>query len=315
MNENKVIVIALGGNAILQADEEGTYTEQIHNVRKAVSEIVKLVKAGYRIVLTHGNGPQIGNLYIQNSLAGEFVPPMPLDACTAMSQGLIGYFMQQELQNELAKCELDFPVMTYITQVLVNEKDPAFKRPTKPIGPFHNAKEAEMLMQKTSLVMKEDSKNRWRRVVPSPKPRRIVEKDVIKSSIENGAIVIAAGGGGIPVIKENETYVGVEAVIDKDLTACVLATEIKADILLILTDIDRVALHFNTPKQKWLDSISLDQAGRFMSEGHFKEGSMKPKMEAGIKFVKNGGERSIIASLFSAHAAVKGKSGTIISHK
>ena len=315
MNENKIIVIALGGNAILQADEQGTYEQQINNVRKAVSEIVKLVKAGYRVVLTHGNGPQIGNLYIQNSLAGEYVPPMPLDACTAMSQGLIGYFIQQELQNELAKHELDRPVMTYITQVLVNEKDPAFKRPTKPIGPYHNAKEAEMLMQKTALVMKEDTKKKWRRVVPSPKPRRIIEKDVIKSSIENGAIVIAAGGGGIPVICENNKYVGVEAVIDKDLSACVLATEIQADILLILTDVDRVALHFNTPKQKWLDSISLEQARKYMSDGHFKLGSMQPKMEAGIKFVKDGGERSIIASLFSAYTAVKGTSGTIISQK
>lgn len=196
--------VAVCGNAILQADEEGTYREQVNNVKKAVAEIVKLIKKGYNIAITHGNGPQIGNLYIQNSLAGEVVPPMPLDVCSAESQGLIGYLIQQEMQNELEKQGIDLPVVTFVTQVLVGADDPAFKNPTKPIGPFHNKKEAEYLLQKTSFVVKEDSNQRWRRVVPSPRPIGILEKEVIKSNIDKGFIVIASGGGGIPVIKEGK---------------------------------------------------------------------------------------------------------------
>lgn len=311
--ENKIIVVALGGNAILQANQRGTYQDQVDNVKIAVAEIVKLIKEGYRVVLTHGNGPQIGNLYIQNSLAGEVVPPMPLDACSAKSQGLIGYFIQQEMENELDRNNIDLPVVTFITQVLVAADDPAFKNPTKPIGPFHNKKEAELLIQKTSFVMKEDSKRRWRRVVPSPRPIGIIEKEIIKNNIDNGYIIIAAGGGGIPVIKDGREIVGVEAVIDKDLSACRLATDIKANILLILTDIEKVALNYNTPEQKWIDTMTEEEAKRYLSEGHFKEGSMKPKVEAGIKFLENGGERSIIGTLFSANSAVKGESGTTIT--
>ena len=311
--KNKTIVVALGGNAILQAGEKGSYEEQYNNVKIAVAEIVKLIEDGYGIALTHGNGPQVGNLYIADSLAGEAVPPMPLDALSAESQGLIGYFMQQEMQNELAKKGIDLRVITLITQVLVGADDPAFKNPTKPIGPFHTKKEAELLKQKTSLVMKEDSNGRWRRVVPSPKPISIVENEIIKSNVDNGYIVIVSGGGGIPVIKEGDEIVGVEAVIDKDLSACCLGIEIKADILLILTNVDQVALNYNTPDQEWIDTMSLEEAKRYLAEGHFKEGSMGPKIEAGIRFLENGGERSIIASLFSASSAVKGKSGTTIT--
>ena len=179
--KNKIIVVALGGNAILQANEKGTYQEQLNNVKKTIAEIAKLIKEGYKVVLTHGNGPQVGNLYIQNSLAGEIVPPMPLDACSAESQGLIGYFIQQLMKNELDRNNIDLPVVSLVTQVLVNADDPAFKNPTKPIGPFHNKKEAELLMKKTSFVMKEDSNRRWRRVVPSPIPIGIIEKETIKN--------------------------------------------------------------------------------------------------------------------------------------
>lgn len=311
--KDKIIVVALGGNAILQAKERGTYEEQVSNVKKAVEEIMKLIKDGYRVVLTHGNGPQVGNLYIQNSLAGEAVPPMPLDALSAESQGLIGYFMQQELENELARNNTDLPVVTFITQVLVSADDPAFKNPTKPIGPFHNKKEADFLKQKTSFIMKEDSNKRWRRVVPSPKPIGIIEKEVIKKNVEDGVLIIASGGGGIPVIMRGEEIVGVEAVIDKDLSACRLAMDIKANILLMLTDVEQVALNYNSPQQKWIDSMSQEEAKRYAAEGHFKEGSMKPKVEAGISFLENGGERSIIGSLFSAASAVKGKAGTTIT--
>jgi carbamate kinase len=313
MMKNKIIVVALGGNAILQANEKGTYQEQVNNVKKAIAEIVKLIKEGYKVVLTHGNGPQVGNLYIQNSLAGEAVPPMPLDACSAKSQGLIGYFIQQVMENELVRNNIDLPVVSLITQVLVGTDDPAFKNPTKPIGPFHDQKEAKLLMQKTSFVIKEDSNRRWRRVVPSPIPIGIIEKEVIKKNIDNGYIIIAAGGGGIPVIKKDNEIVGVEAVIDKDLTACRLAIDINANILLILTDVEKIALNYNTSKQKWIDAIDVDEAKKYLAEGHFKEGSMKPKIEAGIKFVENYGEKSIIGALFSATSAIEGKSGTTIT--
>ncbi len=223
--------------------------------------------------------------------------------------------MQQEMQNELEKKGIDLRVITIITQVLVGADDSAFKNPTKPIGPFHTKKEAELLKQKTSLVMKEDSNGRWRRVVPSPKPISIVEKEIIKSNIDNGYIVIVSGGGGIPVIKSDKGITGVEAVIDKDLSACRLGIDIEARILAILTDVDRVALNYNTPDQKWIDTMSLDEAKRYLAEGHFKEGSMKPKIEASISFLENGGEKSIIGSLFSANAAIKGKSGTTITRE
>ena len=312
--KNKTIVLALGGNAILQAHEKGTYYEQISNVKKAVVEIIKLIQDGYKVIITHGNGPQVGNLYIQNSLAGEVVPPMPLDACSAESQGLIGYFIQQEIKNELVRKNIDLPVITLITQVLVDADDPAFMNPTKPIGPFHNQKEAEFLRKRTSFVMKEDSNKRWRRVVPSPRPIEIVEKEVIKKNVDEGYIVVTSGGGGIPVVIKDEEIVGVEAVIDKDLSACRLAADINANILLILTDIERVALNYNSPKQKWIDTMSLGEAKKYLAEGHFKEGSMKPKIEAGISFVENGGEKSIIGSLFLANSAIKGKSGTTIKN-
>ena len=311
--KNKTIVVAFGGNAILQADEKGTYEEQLINVQKAVVEIVKLIKDGYRVAITHGNGPQVGNLYIQNSLAGEVVPPMPFDVCSAESQGMIGYFIQQEMQNELVKNDIDIPVVTFVTQVLVDWDDPAFRNPTKPIGPFHNKREADLLAQKTSFVMKEDSNRRWRRVIPSPRPISIVEKEIIKKNIAAGCIVIVSGGGGIPVIKKGKEIIGVEAVIDKDLSACCLGIDINAQILLILTDVEKVALNYNTPDQKWIDRMSLGEAKKYLAQGQFKEGSMKPKIEAGIRFLENGGERSIIGSLLSAGSSLKGTSGTTIT--
>jgi carbamate kinase len=312
-HKNKSIVVALGGNAILRAGEKGTYDEQFGNVRTAISEIVKLIKDGYRVALTHGNGPQVGNLYIQNSLAGESVPPMPLDALSAESQGLLGYFMQQAMQNELDELDIDTPVVSFVTQVLVDSNDPAFKNPTKPIGPFHTKIEAELLMKKASLLMKEDINHRWRKVVPSPSPISIVEKDVIKNNVDNGCIVIVSGGGGIPVIKNGNKLIGVESVIDKDASACRLGIDINADILMILTDVEQVALNYNTPEEKLIDSMTVAEAKQYVAEKHFKEGSMKPKVESAIRFVENGGEKSIISSLFNASIAVKGKAGTTIT--
>jgi len=313
IKNNKTVVIALGGNAILQAGEKGTYEEQYNNVKVAAVEIVKLIKEGYGIALTHGNGPQVGNLYIQNSLAGESVPPMPLDVLSAESQGFIGYFMQQAMQNELTNQNIDIPVLTIVTQVEVDKDDPAFKNPTKPVGPFHTKKEAELLMDKASLVMKEDSKKRWRKTVPSPAPISIVEKKAIKANIDDELVVIVSGGGGIPVIRKDNILIGVEAVIDKDSSACRLGIDIKAEILMILTDVDRVALNFNTPDEKWIDSMTVAEAKQYIAEGHFKEGSMKPKVEAAVRFVENGGEKSIIGSLKYAQSSLHGENGTTIT--
>ena len=312
--KNNIAVVALGGNAILQAGERGTREEQYDNVKIAAAQIVEnMVENGYTLVLTHGNGPQVGNLYIQDSLAGEAVPPMPLDVLLAESQGLIGYFMQQAMHNELANRNIDIPVLTIITQVEVEEDDPAFENPTKPIGPFHTKREAELLMATTSIRMKVDSLKRWRKVVPSPKPIRIVEGEAIKASIEDEIIVIVSGGGGIPVIRKDNELVGVEAVLDKDLSACRLAIDIGADILTILTDVDGVALNFQTPDEKWIDSMTVEEAKGYIAEGHFKEGSMKPKVEAAVSFVENGGDKSVIGSLNPASSSTNGKSGTTIT--
>ena len=311
--KQETIVVALGGNAILQAGQEGTYRQQLKNVETAVAEIARHIEMGYRVTITHGNGPQVGNLYIQNSLAGEAVPPMPLDVCSAESQGLIGYFIQQELQNRLNAKRISLPVATVVTQVLVAADDPAFQNPTKPIGPFHNEKEARLLMERTSFVMKEDKHHRWRRVVPSPKPVGIVEKEVIGNLVNDNCVVVASGGGGIPVVADEKGIIGVEAVIDKDLSACRLALDIQADVLLILTDVEKVALNYNTPEQKWIDSMNAKDAREYLTGGHFSEGSMKPKVEAGITFLEQGGRKSIIGALFSAHSAVEGDSGTTIT--
>jgi carbamate kinase len=308
----ETIVIALGGNAILQSGEKGTYEEQINNVEKSASEIIKFIIKGYRIVLTHGNGPQVGNIYIQQNLAGEVVPPMPLDVCAAESQGLIGYFLQQAIRNELKRNKIDIPIVTFITQVLVDMNDKAFKNPTKPIGPFHTKREAELIMKRTSFIMKEDSNHKWRRVVPSPTPISILEKEIIKKNIEEGYLVIAAGGGGIPVIEKNNKIIGIEAVIDKDLTAACLANDINADFLLILTDVEKVSLFYNTPKQKDINIMSINEAKKYLKEGHFKEGSMKPKIEASIKFLEKGGKKSVIGNLFHAYSSFEGKTGTTI---
>lgn len=308
-----LIVAALGGNAILQRGQKGNSSEQLKNIQKTASQLARLLKDGYKIVLTHGNGPQVGNIYIQNSLASSSVPQMPFDICSAESQGLIGYMMQQSLQNELIKNKLDIPVITLITQVLVNPNCPAFSNPTKPIGLFHNERESKLLMEKTNFIMKEDSNRGWRRVVSSPKPKAIIEKNIILELLGHNCLVIAAGGGGIPVIngKKGE-LIGVEAVIDKDLTASRLALDIKAEILLILTDVPHAAINYGKADQKNLNEITVKEIKKYLEAGHFKSGSMMPKVEAAVQFVENGGKKAIITSLNCALLALKGKTGTVI---
>jgi carbamate kinase len=306
----KTVVVALGGNAILQPGQKGLYEEQLENVEKTCRQIVAMLKDGYKVVITHGNGPQVGNILIQNEAGSSQVPAMPLDVCGAESQGLIGYMMQQSLVNILRTEGIAVPVATIITQMVVDRADPAFQKPTKPVGPFYDEKRAREAMARKNETWIEDSGRGWRKVVPSPDPIRIVERDAILALVAAGAIVIANGGGGIPVVEEDGRLVGVEAVIDKDLGGQRLAADIGADIFLILTDVAKAALNYRRPDQVNLDRVTLSEVERYQAEGHFKAGSMGPKVEACRRFVKNCGGRAIIASLESALDALNGKAGT-----
>lgn len=311
---NKKIVIALGGNALGKAPEE-----QLSLLESVAKIIVNLVKDGNKIVLTHGNGPQVGQILLamDYSANGEaHTPNMPFPECGSMSQGYIGYQLQQCLQDELERQGIKKDCATLITQVLVDPKDSAFENPTKPIGMFYSKEEAEEIEREKGYTFVEDSGRGYRRVVPSPKPIQIIEKNVIKNLVENDTLVIAVGGGGIPVIKTDkiELLEGVAAVIDKDRSAALLAREIDADMLLILTAVDKVCLNFNTPDQVTLDHLTLDEANDYIEKGHFAKGSMLPKIEACMEFVKgNPGKKAIIGSLEKASEALNGESGTVIT--
>ncbi len=307
----KKIVVAFGGNAILQAKQRGTAEEQLANVRDAANQVADMIAAGYQVVLTHGNGPQVGNILIQNEEASGLVPAMPLDICGAETQGMIGYMIQQSLSNILWERKIARPVVTIVTQVVVDAADSAFQNPSKPIGPFYTSGKAEELMREKGFIMKEDkARGGWRRVVPSPMPIRINERDAISTLIEVGTVVIASGGGGVPVVEKNGRLEGIEAVIDKDLAGQRLAGDVSADILMILTDVDAVAVHWGEPNQEFLSELSVKQARIYQKEGHFKAGSMGPKVDAACSFIENGGEMAIIASLGNANLALQGKSGT-----
>ena len=312
LDNAKTIVIALGGNAILQPGQNGTVDEQMENVDSTAEQVAELIAQGHRVVITHGNGPQVGALLIQQEAGRDRVPPMPLDVCGAESQGQIGYMLQQSIGKMLARRSIQRPVATVITQMVVDPNDPAFANPTKPVGPFYSAYYAEQRMKETGEKWIEDAGRGWRRVVPSPDPIRIVEQDAILSLVRTGAIVIANGGGGIPVIEKGGFYKGVEAVIDKDLGGECLARDVGADVLLILTDVAHVALHYKTPHQVDLHTVQLDDLIRYQQEGHFNAGSMGPKVEACRRFVERGGEAAIIAQLDKAVEAIHGNAGTRI---
>ena len=308
---DRLIVIALGGNALLQRGQNGTVEEQSGNVRKAVPKIADLIEGGYKVVLTHGNGPQVGATLLRHEAAKSIVPPFPLDACGAETQGFIGYLVQQELRNELKGRGIDKYVVTVVTRVIVDKHDSAFQNPTKPIGPFYSKDEASRLKElRPDLIMKEDAGRGYRRVVPSPDPKIIAERAAIRTLVDSGFIVVACGGGGIPIIEEGTQGVGVEAVIDKDLAGQRLATLIGANIFVILTDVEGAFLNYGTPKQERIGEITSGKLRNYLREGQFKEGSMAPKVEAAIRFVESGGECAIIASLGSLVKALEGKSGT-----
>jgi carbamate kinase len=332
---NKKVVIALGGNAIKQADEKGTSEEQFINVETACKAITALIKKGYDIVLTHGNGPQSGNLMVQQEAAKETIPAMPMDVVGAMTQGQIGYMIQQTLHNLLVQEKIDRSVATVVTQVIVSKDDPDFEDPSKPVGNFFTEKEVTTLVEEGYVLNPPPGKNHgekkmagyvikkvkpngerpFRRVVPSPDPKRLAEAPAIKTLVDAGSIVIASGGGGVPVMeKDGGILKGLNGVIDKDKAGEKLAEAIDADIFLVLTDIECVYLNFGKENQKPVHNLTVKEAKQYLNEGHFLAGSMEPKICACIRFIEEAnGEKAIVTSLENAEKALEGKAGTVIT--
>ncbi len=308
--QTKRLVIALGGNAMLRPGQRGTAVEQRENVANTCKQMAELVKTGYELIITHGNGPQVGSILIQNEAARAHVPAMPLDVCGAMTQGQLGYMIQGELMHHLRALGMQQLVATVITRVVVDEQDEAFEDPTKPIGPFFQKEEACQLMQEEGYIMKEDANRGWRRVVASPQPVDIVEKDAINTLVAAGVIVIANGGGGIPVKRSATDYEGVEAVIDKDLAGELLAREVGAKGFIILTDVEQVLLDFGKPNERSVSTMTVKEAEEYIAQGHFMEGSMLPKVQAAVKFTRSTGGAAIITSLERVEAALAGEAGT-----
>ena len=314
MEKVERLVIALGGNALQSKDSGSTAEAQLSVVRETCEHIAELSVGGYEVAVVHGNGPQVGRILLASETAKEVVPAMPFDVCGAMSQGYIGYHIQQALRYALAKRNKNIPVVSLVTQVVVEEGDPAFRNPTKPIGPFYSREEAEALQREKGYVMKEDAGRGWRRVVPSPLPRRIVEIGQVRD-LWDKTIVVTCGGGGVPVVETAQGRLeGVAAVIDKDFAAELLAEEVDADVLMILTEVEKVAINWGKPDQKDLSRMSLEEASRYVEEGHFAPGSMLPKVQAAMKFVRSDpGKKAVITSLDKALDALAGKTGTVIT--
>jgi carbamate kinase len=294
----KLAVVAFGGNALIQDGQKGTIDEQEENAYQTCENLLNLMERGYSFVITHGNGPQVGNIILANAAANKLydLPDMPLDISVAYSQGFIGYVVEQQLRNVFNTHDIERDIITIITQVMVNKDDSAFLNPTKPIGPFYTKEEVDKLIKETGAIYKEDPRGRgWRKVVASPRPLAINNIKTIRKIALEGHIVIAAGGGGIPVfyVKENKLQ-GIDAVIDKDLVSALLATHINADKFFILTDVPKVCLNFNSPQEKSIDRMNIAEAKRYLGEGHFSEGSMAPKIRAAIQFVESSGKDTII---------------------
>ncbi|NCA80167.1 MAG: carbamate kinase [Sphingobacteriia bacterium] len=294
----KLAVIAFGGNALLRGDQEGTFEQQIQNVTDTCENLVELIKKGFDLVIGHGNGPQVGNVMLQHEAGAKVfgIPPQPMHFCVSETQGSIAYLIEQQMKNVLRRHGIDRNVVSVVTQVIVDKNDPAFMNPTKPVGPFYQKEEADKLQMEQGWVFQKDPRDRgWRRVVASPKPVEINNWKIVEKLAREGNIVITVGGGGIPVIiEDNGDFVGIDAVIDKDLASATIAARIKADEFLILTDVPKVYINFNKPDQKALDTVSINEAQSLMNEGHFAAGSMAPKVKACMMFVENGGEEAVI---------------------
>lgn len=306
------VVIALGGNALLRRGAEDTYDEMYASARSAAEKIADIAAAGWEVVVTHGNGPQVGRILLQQEAARGWVNPMPLDVCGAESQGQIGYLLQVTIGDVFFERGMERPVATVLTLTRVPADDPAFRDPTKPVGPFYDATEAQRLAEERGWVVKEDAHGGWRRVVPSPEPYSIVETPVIRTLVADGVIVIASGGGGVPVIEEGPRLIGREGVVDKDRAAAILARDVEASTLLILTDVRAVQRGFGTDQAEDLERLSVAEARELLEAGELGEGSMGPKVEAAIQFLEGGGRRAVIADLGDGPRALAGEGGTTI---
>jgi carbamate kinase len=306
------VVVALGGNALLRRGAEDTYEEMYRAARLAAERIVDLAEGGWEVVVTHGNGPQVGRILIQQEAAAKHVHPMPLDVCGAESQGQIGYLLQVTIGDVFFERGMERPVVTVLTLTRVRANDPAFRRPTKFVGQYFTEARAKQLAERRGWVMKADPHGGFRRVVPSPKPYSIVETPVIATLVAGGAIVIAAGGGGVPVIEKGPRLIGKEGVVDKDLAAAILAHEVEASVLLILTDVAKVQRGYGTLLPQDLDRMTAEEAEELLAAGEFGAGSMGPKVEAAVHFVRAGGSRAVIADLDDPSAALRGEAGTEI---
>ncbi|MFH1355749.1 MAG: carbamate kinase [bacterium] len=311
---NKIVVIAVGGNSLIADKEHQTIPEQSLQAQYTVQHILSLIENGYEVVLTHGNGPQVGFILLRSDYARGIVHTVPLDICVGDTQGSLGYQFQQALINELRKKNIDKDVATIVTQVVVDKDDEAFQKPTKPIGPFYSKEEAEKRKTENGWDMVDDAGRGWRRAVASPKPKEIVEFNVIKKLVKSGTVVIAAGGGGIPVIRdENGDLKGVPAVIDKDNASAMLANWLNAELFIISTNVKNVCLNWGKPDQKEIYKMTLSDAKQYIKEGHFSAGSMLPKMEAAVDFLEGGGREVLITNYENLETAISGQSGTRIS--
>ena len=306
------VVIALGGNALLRRGDQDSAEVMAKNARQAAERVADIAASGWEVVVTHGNGPQVGRILLQNEAAREWVHPMPLDVCGAESQGQIGYLLQVTIGDVFFERGMERPVATVLTFTRVRPDDPAFQEPTKPIGPHYDEAEARRLASARGWQVA-PGEGGWRRVVPSPKPYSIVEAPVIRRLAESGVIVIGGGGGGVPVIEEGPRLVGVEAVVDKDLASAILARDVEAEVLLICTDVEGVFERYGQPGQRLIDSLTPEQAEAMVEDGTLPAGSMGPKVEAAVQFVRGGGDRAVIASLDEAPEALEGRAGTAIA--
>ncbi len=309
---NKVAVVAVGGNALIKDNSRKSIQDQFDASKETMGHIAKMIQAGWNVIISHGNGPQVGFILRRSELSMHELHAVPLDYCGADTQGAIGYMFQRALHNHFKDMGMDKHAVTVVTQVEVDKNDPAFKNPSKPIGSFLDEATAKERMKEGKTFV-EDAGRGWRQVVPSPKPMRIVEVDAVRSLIEDGFVVVSVGGGGIPVVENADgDLVGIEAVIDKDFASSLLATTIKADLLLISTAVEKVAINYNKPNQKWLDQMTIAEARQYIAEGHFAPGSMLPKIQACIQFLENGGEKALITDPENIPRALNGETGTWI---
>lgn len=310
---NKLAVVAIGGNSLIKDEAHKTVPDQFNAVRETAVHIAEMIAQGWNVVITHGNGPQVGFILLRSEYSRGVLHPVPLDSCGADTQGAIGYMIQQALHNEFLRRDIHRQCVTVVTQVLVDGNDPAMRNPSKPIGSFYKEGDARSKMEQEGWAMVEDAGRGWRRVVSSPQPQEIVERDVIETLIKGGFIVVAVGGGGIPVVRDSMGNLsGVEGVIDKDLASSLLATRLHADLLLISTAVEKVSLNFRKPNQLDLDKITLSESKRYYNEGHFAKGSMGPKMLASIQYLERGGQAALITMPETIGKALAGQTGTWI---